>query len=333
MPKEKEMKTKILFGLALSMFSLAILVSGAEPPQEYMAASPVKQATPFVCGDVDGDAIVNMGDIVYLVQYLFQEGAPPDPYEAGDANGDTRVSIGDVIALELHVIYGDPIYCDGSRPCDDRGDRDSLSIQEIWGSAGDTVDVPIFVFNDDSVFFNLSLLIPDPSKAIFLDTLITEFTRLADMDVLCVLRDTTGIQIYWWPQGPLPFDSTDYLVPGSGIVAYLRCMLKQDIPLDFPLCIDTTFFPPEHMTASYTTDTYCIIPEFNCVCARGDVTDDGAIDVADLLCLTNYLFLGASAPDPLYKGDVNCDGAVDTADVVYLINYLFLGGSPPCGRL
>ncbi len=326
------MKTKILFGLAVPVFLLAILVSGAQPPEKHVAASPLGQPIPFLCGDVTGDGIVNVGDVVYLIQYLFQEGSPPDPYEAGDANGDTRVSIADVIALELHVVYGTPVYCDGSRPCDDRGDRDSLSIQEIWGSAGDTIDVPVFVFNDDSVFFSLSVLIPDPAKAVFLGTTITEFTRLADMDVLCILRDTTRIQIYWWPQGPLPFDSTDYLVPGSGIVAYLRCMLKQDIPLDSPLCIDTTFFPPGHWTGFYTTDSYCITPEFNCVSARGDLTDDGVIDVADLLQLINYLFLGVSPPDPLYKGDVNCDGVVDVADVVYLINYLFVGGSPPCGR-
>jgi hypothetical protein len=63
---------------------------------------------------------------------------------------------------------------------------------------------------------------------------------------------------------------------------------------------------------------------------RGDCNGDGIIDVADVIQLTNYLFLGGSAPDPLELGDVSCDTDVNIADVVYLINYLFLGGIAPC---
>jgi serine protease AprX len=62
---------------------------------------------------------------------------------------------------------------------------------------------------------------------------------------------------------------------------------------------------------------------------RGDCNGDGAIDVADVMYLINYLFIDGSPPDPLWVGDCNCDEVVDTADVIYLINYLFLEGSPP----
>jgi hypothetical protein len=62
---------------------------------------------------------------------------------------------------------------------------------------------------------------------------------------------------------------------------------------------------------------------------RGDVTRDGMIDVADVLYLVNYLFLGTSAPCPMEAGDVTCDGIVDVADILFLVNYLFLGTSPP----
>jgi hypothetical protein len=62
---------------------------------------------------------------------------------------------------------------------------------------------------------------------------------------------------------------------------------------------------------------------------RGDANGDGAIDVADVMHLINYLFIGGSPPDPLWAGDCNCDEAVDVADVMFLINYLFLEGSPP----
>jgi hypothetical protein len=284
---------------------------------------------PYVCGDANGDGVVNSGDIVFLINYLYLGTSPPHPYEAGDANGDTRVDIADIMAIANYYFLGESIYCYGDRPCGDLGERDTLLIKGVWGSAGDTVDVPISIFNDDSIFFNLSLLIPDPSKAIFLDTVITDSVRLEPMDLSCVLHDTTGIRICWFPD--TTYDSTDLLVPGYGIVAYLRCVLKQDISPGSALCIDTTFFSPGHWTRFYTRDTYCIIPEFKCVAQRGDVTGDGVINVADVLYLINYLFLGASAPDPLYMGDVTYDGVVNTADVIRLINYLFLGASPPSG--
>jgi hypothetical protein len=61
----------------------------------------------------------------------------------------------------------------------------------------------------------------------------------------------------------------------------------------------------------------------------GDANGDGLIDVADVMYLINYLFIGGSAPSPLWVGDCNCDGQVDVADVTYLINHLFTGGSAP----
>ena len=63
--------------------------------------------------------------------------------------------------------------------------------------------------------------------------------------------------------------------------------------------------------------------------SRGDVNGDGAIDVADVLYLINYLFKNGLAPRPLAAGDVNCDGRVSISDVVYLVNYLYKGGDPP----
>jgi hypothetical protein len=61
----------------------------------------------------------------------------------------------------------------------------------------------------------------------------------------------------------------------------------------------------------------------------GDPNHDGMVDVADVVYLINYLFLGGSEPDPFESGDANGDGQVDIGDVVYLANYLFLGGAPP----
>ncbi|RLF26504.1 MAG: hypothetical protein DRN05_06925 [Thermoplasmata archaeon] len=63
---------------------------------------------------------------------------------------------------------------------------------------------------------------------------------------------------------------------------------------------------------------------------RGDANSDGNVTPADLTYLSNYLYQGGPAPDPLDAGDVNDDENVDAADLTYLYNFLFSGGpSPP----
>ncbi len=63
---------------------------------------------------------------------------------------------------------------------------------------------------------------------------------------------------------------------------------------------------------------------------RGDATNDGTIDVADVILLINYLFMEGSPPEVFETADANCDTEIDVADIVLLINYLFLEGPSPC---
>lgn len=62
---------------------------------------------------------------------------------------------------------------------------------------------------------------------------------------------------------------------------------------------------------------------------RGELNDDGTIDLSDAVTLLIYLFSGGIAPDPPERGDVNDSGQIDVADVIYLVQYLFAGGPQP----
>jgi hypothetical protein len=64
---------------------------------------------------------------------------------------------------------------------------------------------------------------------------------------------------------------------------------------------------------------------------RGDVNNDGLVNLADIMYLAAYVNGGGPGPVPfMHLGDVDCDGDVDIDDVLYLIDWYFDDGPCPC---
>ncbi len=57
-------------------------------------------------GDANGDLAVDVGDVVYLINYLFKSGSAPSPLVSGDVNGDCVVDVGDVVYLINYLFKG-----------------------------------------------------------------------------------------------------------------------------------------------------------------------------------------------------------------------------------
>jgi hypothetical protein len=66
---------------------------------------------PIQVGDVTGNGLVDIGDVIFLINYLFIEGPAPDPLMTGDVNCDGMVDTGDVIYI---INY---LYLEGASPC------------------------------------------------------------------------------------------------------------------------------------------------------------------------------------------------------------------------
>jgi len=62
----------------------------------------------YVCADADSDGHVNIGDAVFIIDYIFKDGPAPVPLCAGDANGDDAVNIGDAVYLLNYIFKGGP---------------------------------------------------------------------------------------------------------------------------------------------------------------------------------------------------------------------------------
>jgi len=65
-------------------------------------------------GDANGDDVIDIADVIYLINYLFIDGSPPDPLPVGDCNCDEVVDIADVMYLINYLfIGGSPPHCWG----------------------------------------------------------------------------------------------------------------------------------------------------------------------------------------------------------------------------
>jgi hypothetical protein len=59
-------------------------------------------------GDANGDGMINVADAVFIINYIFNDGPPPDPIESGDANCDTGANVGDAVYLISYIFNGGP---------------------------------------------------------------------------------------------------------------------------------------------------------------------------------------------------------------------------------
>ena len=68
----------------------------------------------YICGDINipgGDGVVDIGDVVYLVCYLYRGCPEPSPVAAADCNVDDVVNVADIVCL---INY---LFRDGYAPC------------------------------------------------------------------------------------------------------------------------------------------------------------------------------------------------------------------------
>jgi hypothetical protein len=75
----------------------------------YITVSPPAN---LLIGDPNGDALVTVSDVIYIINYLFKSGPPPTNCpKSGDVNCDTKITVSDVVYLIGYLFKG------GLPPC------------------------------------------------------------------------------------------------------------------------------------------------------------------------------------------------------------------------
>ena len=70
-----------------------------------------------VPGDANGDSLTNISDIVFLINYLYQEGPEPCVCEAADCNNDNTINAADIVHLINYLFFEGPQPARGSVSC------------------------------------------------------------------------------------------------------------------------------------------------------------------------------------------------------------------------
>lgn len=72
----------------------------------------------IVPGDVNGDNSPDIGDAVFLINFIFREGAPPSCPGQADTNGDCRIDVADAVRMICHIFRACPAPVCGPQTCD-----------------------------------------------------------------------------------------------------------------------------------------------------------------------------------------------------------------------
>ena len=265
-----------------------------------------------ILGDVNGNGIVDSGDLVYLVSYLFIPGQPPPPNPIdADVDGSPGINLGDVLQLSGYLFLSDCELLPYTGASVEVGSQIRFSSTVIPPDTigGTTVTIPVKIIENEGPDLT-GMVIPisyasEPGEVevsldsvTFTDTIPSGWYTYQNID-----NPNKRVVFAAYAPGvsPVPLD--------SGTVGTVAELHFTRISLDsLPLVMSSTQVPPSH--------SFILISDY-CADTLGGTSASERI-------FTPKISLARA-------GDCNGDGEVDVGDVMYLINYLFLGTSPPVG--
>jgi hypothetical protein len=199
------------------------------------------------------------------------------------------------------------------------------------------LDTTIVVFNDPRhkdfqlrVYGSPSNLRLDKDEWILRTTTLTSYTlNIVTTDLPSGMQSVSYLDTLVAKGGTSPYK---WNIESGNLPAGLVLDSLTGVISGTPLVVDSSDFTVKVKDSSspQKTDNQELYIKIQSGFTRGDVNQDGDINVTDVTYLINYLFVGGPEPIPRESGDLNCNGVVDVVDIIYLINYLFISGPPPC---
>ena len=131
----------------------------------------------FARGDANGDGTIDIGDVVYIINYLFRSGSTPNPLWTADANSDGVVDIGDAVYLINYLFRG------GTPPCSGKGGGSLANTSRLTGNLGHA-EISLLLKSDPSDLNDFTKASPEG------------FDQMSQISIMGRFdQDLTGIQL------------------------------------------------------------------------------------------------------------------------------------------
>ena len=98
-------------GVTYNVYVNTLATGDLNEDNDTVSKQVMSMAEQFICGDANGDQSVNVGDAVYVINYVFKSGPAPEPLASGETNCDGSVNVGDAVYLINYV------FKSGHAPC------------------------------------------------------------------------------------------------------------------------------------------------------------------------------------------------------------------------
>jgi hypothetical protein len=122
----------------------------------------------------------------------------------------------------------------------------------------------------------------------------------------------TPVPLYF---NPLTRDDA-YTLPATGGTLTVATLLNA--------ANQSSVFVEKEFLEDFAITPGVVLPTFR----RGDVNEDGKVDIADPVSLLGHLFSGKPMPNCPDAGDANNDGTLNIADAIKILGHLFAGTGP-----
>ncbi len=292
------------------------------------------------CGEADGNGVVTISDIVYMMDYTYAGGPPPPDFDAADFDLFQEWTINDAAMMMAYIFAGGPWPTGNCPPTNAPWQPAVSATYRIRHTAA-------FPAHRDHMVVDLAF---DANQ-----------TCTGFQFPLRLRADTTVLQIdsVWYPLAGTDFVygiSIHSAAPSGGLVVIghlpilyqngssplaklfvstapdtasriLNLEWGEYVPLQAPPGHDTPITP---MIATVVNPP--VRPTFfgTCCIVAGDANGDGYQSISDAVYLITYYFGGGPAPAGCTKmGDADGNGILTIADAVWIINYIFAGGPEP----
>ena len=294
------------------------------------------QAQP--CGDADDNGMITINDMVYMMQYLFAGGPPPNDFDYADFDFHQEWTVNDASWL-FNCIFTDcgpgfvncPPTSGPYAPVETPGSRIRHTAAFPGHKTSSIVDLALDAPSKEGIQLPLRILVD--SLPAHIDSV--QFP-LPDSDFRSginkvVILDSSGIVVFgstliFWHSPATKLARVFISAPMDTASRLINLEFADYVP---------ALAPPGHdgpITPMIVTWNVPVKPSFlgTCCLVPGDADGNGLQSISDAVYLINYYFAGGPSPHScLALGDADGNGILTISDAVYLINYIFSGGPAP----